>query len=438
MGGTGIPLWSNAKRTFWNGVTRMYNRHNGITPPSADEIARRARAHYLIGEAGFPNYGDEIIAREWVKYLAQVDPEVPVIFDCLCAGPAAAILHGLHPKLTVVDTVAQLCMTDRGRLWHALPEAGRASTAIEDIPAETIGAELCKALDDEGYGARYAAGIRLLTKKTQDLHIIGGGYMRSVWNANLARLSAALWAQLHHMPAVVSGVGLEPLNAADRVYAADIAKQITAFSCRDIPSRDAIDPGHTSATLAPDDCFVNALDGVYLPDDVPLPRTMVCMQTDLVDDPDALLRHMVNVLEAWHVPQGERIGVVECIPYDSQNAMQALGEHGWEPWLYPMQDLLERGFPAQAGQRWLSTRYHPHLLAAAKGCSGTFIAVQPGYYDVKHNAVLRMGSRWTQTCIGQPDIPQPGPGFADPSVRFMYRDQIRKQVAPLYGMPGGR
>lgn len=135
---------------------------------------------------------------------------------------------------------------------------------------------------------------------------------------------------------------------------------------------------------------------------------------------------------------GERIGVVECIPYDSQNAMQALGEHGWEPWLYPMQDLLERGFPAQAGQRWLSTRYHPHLLAAAKGCSGTFIAVQPGYYDVKHNAVLRMGSRWTQTCIGQPDIPQPGPGFADPSVRFMYRDQIRKQVAPLYGMPGGR
>lgn len=304
MGGTGIPLWSNAKRTFWNGVTRMYNRHNGITPPSADEIARRARAHYLIGEAGFPNYGDEIIAREWVKYLAQVDPEVPVIFDCLCAGPAAAILHGLHPKLTVVDTVAQLCMTDRERLWHALPEADRASTAIEDIPAETIGAELCKALDDEGYGARYAAGIRLLTKKTQDLHIIGGGYMRSVWNANLARLSAVLWAQLHHMPAVVSGVGLEPLNAADRVYAADIAKQITAFSCRDIPSRDAIDPVHTSATLAPDDCFVNALDGVYLPDDAPLPRTMVCMQTDLVDDSDALLRHMVNVLEAWHVPRG--------------------------------------------------------------------------------------------------------------------------------------
>lgn len=56
-------------------------------------------------------------------------------------------------------------MTDRERLWHALPEADRASTAIEDIPAETIGAELCKALDDEGYGARYAAGIRLLTKR---------------------------------------------------------------------------------------------------------------------------------------------------------------------------------------------------------------------------------------------------------------------------------
>lgn len=432
MSGTGLHPWADAKRTFWNGVTRMYNRHNGITPPSDAELARRSRAHYLIGEAGFPNYGDELIAREWVKYLAEADPEVPVVFDCLCAGPAAAILYGLHPKLTVVDTIAQLCIVDRERLFKSLPDDERASTPIESIPVTAIGGELTKALDDEGYAARYAAGIRLLNERTQDLHIIGGGYMRSFWNANLARLSAAQWAQRHGIPAVVSGVGLEPLDERDRAYAAAAARDITAFSCRDVPSRDAIDPEHRTTTLAPDDCFVNALEGVYLPDDAPLPQTMVCMQLDLVDDPKALLGHMVAVLEAWDVPQGERIGVVECIPYDSQDAMHMLAEHGWEPWLYPLQDLLERGFPAQAGQRWLSTRYHPHLLAAARGCSGSFISVQEGYYDVKHAAVLRMGSRWTQTYIGQRNIPAPGPGFADPAARFMYRNQIRQQVAPLY------
>lgn len=131
----------------------------------------------------------------------------------------------------------------------------------------------------------------------------------------------------------------------------------------------------------------------------------------------------------------ERVGVVECIPYDSMDALRVIRDHGWEPVLFPLQNLIDHGFPARSGQRWLSTRYHPHLLAAARGCSGTFIPVKPGYYDVKHAAVLRMGSRWTQTTIGDSLIPKPGPGFADPSVRFAYRDQIRAQVAPLYGEP---
>lgn len=66
------------------------------------------KAFYLICEPGFPNYGDELIAAEWLKYLAAAHPDVPVIMDCLRPGPASAILRGYHPHLTVVDTVARL------------------------------------------------------------------------------------------------------------------------------------------------------------------------------------------------------------------------------------------------------------------------------------------------------------------------------------------
>lgn len=423
--------WRAAKRTFWNQIARMYNRHNGLAMSAEEALRWRSRAHYLIGEAGFPNYGDELIAREWVKYLAQVDPGAPVILDCLCAGPAAAILYDLHPKLTVVDTIAQLCMVDRERLFRELPEGS--DETIESIPVTAIAEQVERALDDEGFAARYAAGIRLLNDQVRSLHVIGGGYMRSFWNANFARLGALEWGRKHGLTVAVSGVGLEPLDDDDAQFAAKVARESNFFSCRDVHSRNAIDPKHQYTRLAPDDCFVNALEGVYLPDDVAVPRTMVCMQTDLVEDPQALLTHMVAVLEAWGVPAGERIGVVECIPYDSLDAMNVIAEHGWKPVLFPLQNLMDHGFPARAGQRWLSTRYHPHLLAAASGASGTFISVQPGYYDVKHEAVLRMGSRWTQTHLGQQDIPQPGPGFADPSIRFKYRDQIRAGLAPLYG-----
>ena len=91
-----------------------------------------------------------------------------------------------------------------------------------------------------------------------------------------------------------------------------ISPRISLHShARDMPSLDAIDSSHSYATLAPDDCFVNGLEGVYLPDEAAgdLPETMVCVQTDLVPDPAALLDHMVAVLQAWEAPAGERVGV---------------------------------------------------------------------------------------------------------------------------------
>ncbi len=350
------------------------------------------------------------------------------MLDCMCSGPAAAYLYGLHPRVMSVDTVAQLAQNNYLGLLH---ETGQSEGGV---PVALLAERLHAQLADAGQAPRYAAGIQLFANHIKDCHVIGGGYMHSEWSAGLSRLAAAQWAQQRGIPAVVSGVGLEPLTAGDAAYVHDVALAITAFSCRDQQSATAVDPKRDLVDLAPDDCFVNALSGVYRDDTADLPDTMLCIQSDLTDDKQAVLRHVMAVFDQWHVPQGAPIGVVECIPRDSIDTMEALRAHGYTPVLFPLQHLIDFGFPARPGQRWLSTRYHPHLLAAARGCSGSYIVVKPGYYDVKHQAVLRMGSRWTQTAIGQP-IPEPGAGFADPEVRYQYRDRIRAQVAPIYGEP---
>ena len=114
---------------------------------------------------------------------------------------------------------------------------------------------------------------------------------------------------------------------------------------------------------------------------------------------------------------------MECNPRIDYPVLPYLSEHGYSNLrFFPIIDILEKGFPARAGQRWLSTRYHPHILAAAKGCSGSFISVDSGYYDVKHDAVIRMGSRWTQNLLGQP-IPRLGldSGMRFGAVNILYR-----------------
>ncbi len=60
------------------------------------------------------------------------------------------------------------------------------------------------------------------------------------------------------------------------------------------------------------------------------------------------------------------------------------------PWV----ELLERGVPAGAHQRWFSTRFHPHLIASAVGARGVAVPVRAGYYDVKHGSLLEAGSDW--------------------------------------------
>lgn len=376
-------------------------------------------AYYLFAEPGYPNYGDELIAREWIKYLAERCPTVPVYLDCARPGPAAAILEGLHPHLVVTDTVA--------RLSHE-------NTAAEnDETTCSIASHVYDAIDDESQSARYAVGIRLIRNKTRGAHILGGGWLNSQWKENLARLAAVDWFRDNGIPAIGTGLGLVPLDEQDRDYVSKVLSKMNALSCRDTSSRQLLPADDNRFTLSVDDCFVNGLDGVYT-SKTELPQVMICVQSDFVQDRDVLMKHVEAILQHWQIPENEEIGIVECMPYGDNSIFYYLRDIGRKVTLFSTQSLLDEGFPAVPGQLWISTRYHPHLLAAARGCSGVFISPDTAYYGVKHQAVLDMGSHWVNAAIGNP-IPQAGNGFEHPDAMVrQYRDAVRASASALYGL----
>lgn len=380
------------------------------------------KVFYLIAEPGYPNYGDELIAAEWLKYLARVHPDVPVVLDCARPGPASAILRRVHPHLTVVDTIARLTLENEFN--------GMGVERLPDI-VRFVG----EALRDESQAARYVSGIHLLQQDVRSIHILGGGYLNARWYANLARLEVGPWAksrQGENIPVMMTGAGLMPLSAgtSSAEYVRRALSTFDVCTLRDEASYQAVHD-LPNCEIAPDDCFVNGLDGCYF-DDGELPDTMVCIQSDLVEDTEALYAHVLAVLRTWNVDTAETIGVVECNPYVDYPILPYLENAGYHVRFFPASDLLEHGFPARPGQRWLSTRYHPHLLAAARGCSGSYIAVDDEYYGIKHQAVVRMGSRWTASPIGGKPV-TPGPGFEDPDVSRRYAECIRRTASLLYG-----
>lgn len=372
---------------------------------------RSQNAIYLISEPGYPNYGDELIVSEWLRYFAQTCPWRPVFIDCARAGSAAALLDGIHPHLVVVDTVARITLEN---------------DYVND--PEKNAAWLNSSLDDEGKAARYAAGIGIVRERADIIHLTGGGYINSMWRPNLARLGIAEWAHARGRRVLSTGLGLLPLNDNDVHYVNQRASFFDMFGVRDLETFNVVSGGNCH--LMPDDCFVNGLDGCYSLEER-LPEIMVCIQGDFISDQAALFSHVNRILQEWRVGEEEAIGVVECMPYSDYPIFSYLMEKGWRCRFFPLAYLLNEGFPARAGQKWISTRYHPHLLAAACGCSGVFISPNEKYYQIKHNAVLRMGSQWSNSVIGAA-IPEPGRGFGDSGLRYAHQDAIREAVAPFY------
>ena len=153
-------------------------------------------------------------------------------------------------------------------------------------------------------------------------------------------------------------------------------------------------------------------------------RVVLCLQSDLTGGftadgahgPEAFAALVRRTLDHWRVP-GDRVTVVEGIPGGDRIVFDLLGDRLAGARFVPFLHLWRHGLPAAGDQTWISTRFHPHLVAAAAGASGIAVVTEPDYYDVKHASLAAAGSAWTVLTdpAATPDRPAAG-GFTGQAV----------------------
>jgi polysaccharide pyruvyl transferase WcaK-like protein len=329
--------------------------------------------YYLIGTSGHPNYGDELITAMWLRYLAHHRPDVEVYVDCPAPGQAALLLGDLHPKARFVDTVYRLC-------WEAPSENPR-----------ELASWVQAAVHNAGMVPRWVTGVEALVKAST-VHVIGGGYINSMWPRHVGLLAAAATAaQISGGQAIATGQGLTPASDAAAAVIQSLAHLFSVFDVRDQPSAQLLGD---LATLSCDDAFL--CYGPRWLDHRPGAREfMLCLQSDLLDLNRADLASTVSsTLHAWGV-RGGQLGVVEGIPRVDREVYALLEFEFPGARFYPFTEIWRHGLPAAAGQTWISTRFHPHLMAAAAGAHGVAISVNPDYYATKHHSLTELGSAWS-------------------------------------------
>jgi hypothetical protein len=334
------------------------------------------RRIYLVGSSGYPHYGDEVVAAAWLRHLAATEPDAEVFLDCPNPGGAQLFLADANPNVRFVDTLF--------RIGWAAP--------TEDV--EEVVEFASQATRQPGFGyAHRAAGIELL-QSADVFHVIGGGYVNAIWPRHNTFLAAGkVLATEFGKHVAMTGNGLVP-NAASGEMLDKLTDGYAVVDVADEPSRALFAADTVTATG--DDALLGLGEGSYDPRDSV--STMMCLQSDLVEDVEALATSAVETAKAWGV-RPEKVGYVEAIPGQDRVVFEMIERELPGMRFYPFTEVWREGLPARRGQRWITTREALHLAAAAVGAWGVAFPVRPGYDDVSHQDLIDRGSRWV---IGKP------------------------------------
>ncbi|WP_206613663.1 polysaccharide pyruvyl transferase family protein [Mycolicibacterium elephantis] len=389
---------------------------------TAVRAQNRQELIYLVAPGGNPNYGDEFILRAWLRHLAVVRPHADVVVDCHTPGQAAVLLQGSHPRMTFVDTIWRIC-------FETAPLAPSEAAAVaQDV------------INNPGRMPRIVSGIELLAR-AHTVHLVGGGYINTVWPHHVALLAAAAAAaDRSGGRALATGQGLVPVGESERLnLLRELQSRFAVFDVRDARSAESLAGSSGSYTFTGDDAWLGiGEDGVYDTTSEAARRSMVfCLQSDLMDDfadgqgIDGLASAIAGLIENWGVA-GHDVAVVEGIPGADRIVYDRVAHLLPGAVFVPFTTVWNDGLPANADQMWVSTRFHPHLLAAAIGASGLALSGRADYYPNKHQSLIEAGSRWqVADSAALPPSPIRNGGFS-PDAVMLHRGRKAALAAEIY------
>ncbi len=336
-------------------------------------MSNRSRPlHYLVAPTGAPNYGDELIAATWLRYMAEIDPDADVVLDCLNPIGITDTVLRIHPRLRPTTMLWQLCI-------RHVDQGAQAAHTVRDIVRDPDSATV--GIDD----LRESLG---LLRRADVVHILGGGFFNAMWPCFLGLLGGVGAAvEVSGGRAVMTGQGMSPpVEGVGDLYA-DLLGRFDVVDVRDTPSAAV---AGAASTCSGDDVFLAPPSGSTWGN---VPEMMVSVQSQLSGlAAEEMVSLVAKTAAEWAVSD---IGLLECIPGQDQKLLALVEEALPGVRRYSLRDVMERGLPAAPGQCWLSTRFHPHLVAAACGASGVAVNINGDYYGTKHRSLIERGSGWT-------------------------------------------
>jgi len=358
---------------------------------------------YLITGAGEPNFGDELIALDWIKYYRAQGYTGPIFVDCK-SGEGARKLHaGIEGVqfgrfLKALATGNDGSVSDyisRGR--HFVDEAlGKGKGDAASPALATL-----KKIAAADRPADFAA--------TRFVHLVGGGYINGDWNNSFSLIGgASQLAKQLGCSVVATGLGIAPLDnlsTVDRISLANAIRDFDLFEVRDEISMQLLGKNGVKGAkvvVGLDDSFLQPPETRSTFEGRSLHLSLFGRHLD--GEGGAKLMDLIKTLAKDY----DRVLCWQCNAADEPACARIEAELDKVKRLYN-RALLYNGMPIQAHDHMITSRFHPHLLAARSGISGLYL-VYSNFYSAKHQSVVDLGSPFKRFVPGaEIDFSQPSP-----------------------------
>ena len=365
--------------------------------------------YILAGGSGIPNFGDELIALNWLALIRSRDATTEILLDC--KNPAAS--EAVVGPMSGVRHVSYLRRMSLGRdlgFWGNLKR----------------GYEFIRKGGFDRHPAAAAFGEAV--KNAEVFHIFGGGYINERWPSSSFQLGfAAALHELYGTRVATTGLGLMPLSPPGTWGEIGIFNRILSkfeiVDVRDAPSWRAISsaPG-TRASNGLDDSFLAPVRG-RADDGTRTLHVVVSFGEGNAFKMAEIVSQTATVLR----PQFDRALFWRCAPGKDDLALEVFRQACPDIEVAEVGALVQEPLPVGPCDAMVTTRFHPHLLAARLGIPGYYHA-DSEYYRVKHGSVVSLGSGFLPFTSETP--PE---GFGDAGTEIVAKDAERvaakRQVA---------
>lgn len=332
---------------------------------------------YMLGGAGYRNFGDELMVRGWLEFFRDLLPGEQVVVDGASKQSLKQTFAEGFPGVGFADLVNRLSeKTDIEGFWGSF---------LRGLSFFARGGF-------DRYKSLKAEAEPLLAAKV--IHLHGGGYLNNHFpkKAFLMGLAVAV-AERTGARLVATGLGLMPLTPPPAADAPRITEALARFAL--IETRD-VESAALLAALAPEANVVSGLDDTFLGtlrfvSDVPGRRLHLSWNESATKLPQ--FAQVEAFVQANHAAYDEVI-FWDCAPNDAGTWARLAPQ---VPGIRQLgfQEMVTAPFPISPGDHMLTARFHPHMIGARGGAVGGYHS--PGtYYDVKHGSVAALGSGFFQ------------------------------------------